>query len=216
MTRGGASIICGGVYHVISRFTAKEWFIESSVERRGYLSLLGTEIAKTDSHCFAFAIMSSHVHLGLVAGAKPLAKWLRPMHTTFAQWINERRGRIGGVFVKGPKVVAFQPAGTERLINYIHHNPVRAGVVASPSESDWTSHRMYLGLDPCPAWLDVECGVALTRFDDRSALAAWIESTTIQRRDLDAVRLVPYRPPGRPKMRNPPEQEAGLDFVAGA
>jgi hypothetical protein len=188
------------VYHLIARFVAKEWFIESAVERRVYLSLLGHAIAMTDWRCFAFAVMSSHVHLGVLAGAIPLADWLRPMHTNFAQWINVRRERIGAVFVRGPNVIAVQPEGTARLINYIHCNPVRAGVVASPRDSDWTSHRAYVGLAQRPSWLNVECGLELAGLDSASALAAWIESTRTDRSDLDAVRLLPYVGPGRPRL----------------
>ena len=100
MTRGGGNVKPGAIYHLISRFVAKEWFIESSVERRAYLSMLGAAIGPTDWRCFAFAVMSSHIHLGLVAGTTPLAEWLRPMHTGFAKWTNRRRDRIGAVFAR--------------------------------------------------------------------------------------------------------------------
>lgn len=41
MARGGSSMIPGVGYHVISRFVAKEWFVESVDQRRGYLSAVG-------------------------------------------------------------------------------------------------------------------------------------------------------------------------------
>ncbi len=102
MARGGGSTKAGVIYHIISRFVAKEWFIESAIERRTYLGLLGTAIAATDWTCFSYAVMSSHIHLGLVAGNDTMASWMRPMHTAFANWLNLRRERIGAVFVKGP------------------------------------------------------------------------------------------------------------------
>ena len=37
-------------------------------------------------------------------------------------------------------------------INYIHRNPVEAGIVADCAEYPWSSHRSYLGR-ACPAWL---------------------------------------------------------------
>jgi hypothetical protein len=39
------------------------------------------------------------------------------------------------------------------LIRYVHNNPVRAGLAARASESSWSSHRAYLGLEACPSWL---------------------------------------------------------------
>jgi len=40
------------------------------------------------------------------------------------------------------------------LIRYVHLNPVRAGLVQSPDASNWSSHRIYQGLDPAPEWFD--------------------------------------------------------------
>lgn len=200
MARGGGSVQDGLVYHLISRFVAKEWFIESARERRVYLSLLGLALSQTDWRLFCFAIMSSHIHLGLVAGTEPLAAWLRPLHTRFAQWLNEQRQRIGAVFVKGPNVIGVEPAGPSRLINYVHRNPVRAGVVAHPSDSDWTSHRAYLGLAHTPRWLNVELGLELAGFADGSALGAWTDRVKIGRRDLEDVQVL-RRNVGRPAQR---------------
>jgi hypothetical protein len=39
------------------------------------------------------------------------------------------------------------------LLRYVHNNPVRAGIVERASESSWSSHRAYLGLEFCPPWL---------------------------------------------------------------
>ncbi len=38
----------------------------------------------------------------------------------------------------------------------VHRNPVEAGVVTRPRDSTWTSHRIYLRLEPAPPWFDVE------------------------------------------------------------
>ena len=84
MSRGGGGIESGRIYHVISRFVAKEWFIDSEAERNMYRSMLGGAIGETDWQLFVYAIMSSHVHLGVRAGDASLAEWMRPMHTRFA------------------------------------------------------------------------------------------------------------------------------------
>ena len=200
MTRGGAHCRADAIYHQISRFVGGEWFMQTDVERRGYLFLLERALAETDWRCFAYALMSSHIHLGLIAGTNPLKDWLAPMHTDFALWINQRReGRIGGVFVKGPDEYEFQPKGTGRLISYIHNNPVRAGVVSHPSESDWTSHRAYLGLAPRPHWLAVERGLELSGFETGAELDAWMEDVMIDKEALEAFRMHPRKSRGRPR-----------------
>lgn len=198
MTRGGASARPGTIYHLISRFVAKEWFIESSAERTTYLLLLGSALERTDWRCFSYAVMSSHIHLGLIAGERPLAEWLRPLHTDFAKWINVRRERVGAVFVRGPELVAFEPSGAAALINYIHCNPVRAGLVADPADSDWSSHQAYVGRVCRPPWLDVDAGLELAGFEDGRALAAWMSEVRVQREGLERFRVAPPRRRGRP------------------
>jgi hypothetical protein len=202
MARGGGSIVAGGIYHVIPRFVANEWLMEGPGERNMYLSLFGGEIVDTDWRCFSYALMSSHLHLAFVAGRDPLAEWMRPLHTKFANWVNERRERIGAVFVKGPNVIEFQPEGAARLISYIHANPVRAEVVARPEDSDWTSFRAYVGAAPRKGWLDVDLGLELAGFSNGAELATWMRATTISRKDLDAVRVAPTKRRGpRPRTR---------------
>jgi hypothetical protein len=187
----------GVAYHVISRFVAKEWFIESALERRMYLALIGHALSSSDWTCFAYAVMSSHIHLALIAGSAPLASWLRPAHTLFANWMNERRQRIGAVFVKGPNMLTVPTNACAKLINYIHYNPVRAGVVRAPEESDWTSHRAYVGAAPAPRWLSVETGLALSDFATASDLQAWCASTQVHREELPPG-VLPRASRGRP------------------
>ena len=170
----------GAVYHVISRFVAREWFICTEEERRGYLQVLGRGLAESDWRCFAYAIMSNHIHLGLVAGTETLASWIRPGHSQFADWINQRRERIGAVFVRGPNVRPVHRDGVARLISYIHCNPVRAGLVVDPRDSDWTSHQAYLGLSHRPSWLHIDLGIELAGFADAAELDAWTAGEDLQ------------------------------------
>ena len=79
------------------------------------------------------------------------------------------------------------PAGVPRLINYIHRNPVRAGVAATTAETSWTSHRAYLGIRHRPSWLDVELGLQLSGFGSVIELDAWIGSNDTTRAELDAI-----------------------------
>ncbi len=189
---------------MISRFVAKEWFVASEVERRGYLMLLGKALERSDWRCLSYAIMSSHVHLCFVAGRQPMRCWMRPLHTDFARWLNERRERIGAVFVRGPNVVELRPEGALHVLSYVHDNPVRAGVVRRAHESDWTSHRAYVGIAPRPPWLHVELGLALAGLDSGRALDASMARASASRADLERLRARPIRPRGRPRVEPGP------------
>lgn len=147
------------VYHLISRFVGNAWFIHEE-ERRQYLRLLGLALEDTDWRCLSYAIMSSHIHLGMIAGSQPPASWIREVHSPFAEMINEKHERIGAVFVRGPKEYGVRDDFVAKLIAYIHNNPVRAGVVRNARDSDWTSHAAYVGLGDTPPWLHVSEGLA--------------------------------------------------------
>jgi hypothetical protein len=126
--RRSRSIQPGVTYHLISRFVASEWFVQTDNDRLQYLRLFGRALLMSDWTSIAYAVMSNHVHHALVAGRDPLASWLGEAHGPFAEWNNERRKRIGSVFVRGPNVIGIQPTGIASVVAYIHRNPVRAHV----------------------------------------------------------------------------------------
>lgn len=211
----------GITYHLISRFVAREWFIRGDVERQQYLALFGRAIIRSDWRCLAYAVMSNHIHAALLAGTESLASWINHAHSPFAEWMNARHGRIGSVFVRGPKLIAVKPTGLARLVAYIHRNPVRAGLATRAAGSTWTSHGAFLDPAERPPWLDVQLALERAGMRDGAELDAWVDATPVERAELDALRLEPVHRGGRPRLvdaceeagpksRNPPEQEAGF------
>jgi hypothetical protein len=87
---------------------------------------------------------------------------MKSVNTGFAMWLNRHvGGRKGAVFTERYKAILVEEeAYLLQLIRYVHNNPVRAGVVADAGNSDWSSHRAYLGLVPAPEWL--KCGYVLS------------------------------------------------------
>ena len=148
----------GGLFHVISRFQDRRYYLDIEGARQRYLSCLGRAAKAHDCRIVAYCLMSSHVHLLLQLGNDSLGKLTKMANSPFATWVNGRRRRgLGGVFSDRPKsVLAHTETYGMELIRYIHNNPVRAGVVERASDSEWSSHRAYMGLEPVPDWLAVE------------------------------------------------------------
>lgn len=167
----------GVTYHLISRFVDRDWFFREEEERANYLRLLGIAMGNSDWRCLAYALMSSHIHLAVIAGREPLSHWILSVHSTFASWMNRRRGRNGPLFARGPKDRAAPPARVGSVIAYIHNNPVRAHVVPRANASAWTSHRAYADLAPAPPWLCVEEGRRLAGVTDPDAFDRWVDMT---------------------------------------
>ena len=171
MSRGPRRCSPSSYQHVISRFVDRRFHFGDDADRHKYLDLLTLTQKATafDWLSFSFALMSSHVHLGLFSGQQALAALFHPLHTRFARYWHKRYGGLGPIFADRPANFEMPPELVPRMIAYHHRNPVTAGVVAVPAESRWTSHRAYLRLDPGPPWLDIERGLALCGFADTSS-----------------------------------------------
>ena len=147
----------GGLFHVIARFHDRRFYLDIEGARDKYLALLGNAAKTHDSRIVAYCLMSSHVHLVLQLGNDPLGRLMKQVHSPFANWINRRRNGLGAILAGRPNSVLV-PCETHgmSLLRYVHNNPVRAGLVARASESSWSSHRAYLGLEETPSWLATE------------------------------------------------------------
>jgi hypothetical protein len=179
----------GAIHHVVSRFVNREFRLRSASERAEYLRRVAASIAGSDWKLLGYALMSSHVHWAAVAGEDPCWRFIKPLHSGFASWFNRTKGTIGPVFASRPTVVVMDRGAAGHLLAYLHNNPVRAGVVADPVESTWTSHRAYVGLEDPPSWLDVTAGLSLSGFDaeirGRTGFHEFVSTRTGAPRDLD-------------------------------
>ncbi|MGE0551389.1 MAG: transposase [Kofleriaceae bacterium] len=189
MPRTVRCYVPGSVYHLIARFVNGEWFIASDVERRKYLSLLEAALSTSDWRCLAYAVMSNHIHLLMIAGSAALSSWIRGVHSPFAGWINHRADRIGPVFVRGPKDRGVEPQNVAKCIAYLHNNPVRAGVTSRARHSAWTSHRAYVGMVAVPSWLCVNEGLARSGFADLREFDRWVDQAPSERPDVDLSKI---------------------------
>jgi REP element-mobilizing transposase RayT len=146
--------VTGGLFHVISRFHDRRFYLDLDGAREKYLELLGRAAQTHDSRVLAYSLMSSHVHLVLQLGNDPLGVFTKKIHSPFGIWVNSQCKGLGTILADRPKsvLVHSETYGME-LIRYVHNNPVRAGVVDRASESSWSSHRAYLALDAVPEWL---------------------------------------------------------------
>lgn len=180
----------GNVLHFISRFINREFFIRSDADRENYVRLLGRALAKTDWKCLAYAVMSNHIHLAMLAGEAPAERWMRRVNSPFAQTLNRERERIGPIFAGRARMWIVPPANIASVIAYIHNNPVRASVCTLARESTWTSHRAYVGLTTAPDWLHVEQGLALAGHSPAS-FEQWVNTSVGVRQEpvvLEGVR----------------------------
>ena len=58
----------GGIFHIISRFTRREFLMCDDAHRNRYLMLLSETLKRTDALLLAWCLMSSHIHLVVKSG----------------------------------------------------------------------------------------------------------------------------------------------------
>ena len=140
-----------------------------------YLQLLERSLRESDWNCAAYALMSNHIHLAMLAGREPLGRWAKRVSTPFAQWMNHRHERLGPVMADRPKSAAVRSEREPHVVAYIHNNPVRAGLVRNAGASTWTSHSLYARGEK--SLIDVAGGLARWGFAGSSEFDTWVTQT---------------------------------------
>jgi putative transposase len=186
MTRYARFHVTGGLFHVISRFHDRRFYLDIDGAREKYLELLGRATKTHDSRIIAYCLMSSHVHIVLQLGNDPLGQLAKRINAPFGNWINKQRKGLGPILADRPRSVLIhsETHGME-LIRYVHNNPVRAGLVKRASQSEWSSHRAYLGLEKPPPWLAVEAVLGPNEKNKESIrrdLAAYVDEGRFEER----------------------------------
>jgi putative transposase len=153
----------GALYHVTSRGNARASIFLEDADRHRFLERLGEMVATYRWECHAYCLMTNHFHL-LVGTPEPnLSAGMRRLNGFYAQWFNDRHGRVGHVLQgRFTAIVVEREAHLAELARYVVLNPVRAGMVRSPERYEWSSLRAAVGLAPAPPWLD--CRSIVERF----------------------------------------------------
>jgi len=152
------------VVHARTRFVNEEFRIQGPGDRQKVREFLGRAVLRSDATILAFAIMSSHIHLLLEMGKRPLDHFYRPFHTMLGIYLNGEPGRLGPVVAGRPWADVVRATTTFGSLRYVHENQMEADMAASLRESDWTSHPYFAGAAPRPGWLDVHRAAFLSGF----------------------------------------------------
>jgi REP element-mobilizing transposase RayT len=128
-------------------------------DRDSFIDRLGDIVKETSTPCYAWALLSNHVHLLLRTGKHSIATVMRRLLTGYAVSFNRRYGRHGQLFQNRYKSILCQedPYLLE-LVRYIHLNPLRAKVVENYSSLGryrYCGHAFILG-NKGNDWQDVD------------------------------------------------------------
>ena len=120
----------GALHHIIVRGINRRKIFFDDADRDDFLDRLGDILSDSQTACFAWALMTNHLHLLLRTGTAPIATVMRRLLTGYAVSFNRRHRRHGPLFQNHYKSILCQedPHLLE-LVRYIHLNPLRAAIV---------------------------------------------------------------------------------------
>ena len=138
--------ICGMPQHVISRGNDRQTIFRHPADYTYYLSQLEAVSKKYGCKIHCYVLMSNHVHL-LVSPQQEhgLAKTMQAIGGRYVRYVNRTYNRTGTLFEGRYKASPIDSDGyLFRCYRYIELNPVRAKIVAKPSDYRWSSSRHHL------------------------------------------------------------------------
>jgi len=189
----------GAFYHVMARGNRREDIFKDEIDRKFLLKALGEACGMSGWRVHAWVLMSNHYHLFIETPEANLSAGMKWLQNAYTRRFNTRHRAWGRLFGDRYKAVLVE-GGTgyyyETLMDYIHLNPVRAGLVRagrgqSVLDYPWSSIGGGHALSPGkrPLWLATEDALGAFGYSDTAAgRREWVERLDRRALEEDAER----------------------------
>jgi putative transposase len=172
----------GAMYHVTARGDRREGIFADERDRETLLRILAQACDKTGWRVHAWVLMHNHYHWLIETPEANLVEGMRWLQNTYTRRFNVRHTLWGHVFGGRYKAVLVEHDPTSdqhyfaNVVDYIHLNPVRAGLVDPKRGTGllnywWSSLSQVYAVAPKrrPAWCAAERGLSAFGFKDTVA-----------------------------------------------
>ena len=143
-----------GIYHVMLRGINRQDIFNDDEDFHRFLQVLYQMVCPSDeitgkqlpARCifYAYCVMTNHVHLLVRESSENLASVIKRIAVSYAHYYNKKYLRYGHLFQDRFKS---EPVNDSAyfftLLQYIHQNPVAAGMTANVSSYPWSSWHEY-------------------------------------------------------------------------
>jgi len=161
----------GAYYHVMARGNRREPIVFDDTDRKTFLRTLGEACERAGFRVHAFVLMTNHYHLLLETPEANLSAGLGWFQNAYTRRINTRHRLWGHLFGGRYKAIVVEEGNWFwEVLDYIHLNPVRAGMVSREEGMEsykWSSVPGYLA-EPGnrPEFLETGMGFSVCGFED--------------------------------------------------
>ena len=147
----------GAWHHVMHRGARRAPIFKLTTDCQGFLDILEVACERTGLEVHAYSLMPNHYHLLIRSPLANLSEGMQYLNSTYTLWLNKRHRWDGPVFRgRFRSELVDKEEYLRVLFAYIHLNPLRASLVPRLHSEAWTSHRVYLGKEERPPWLQTE------------------------------------------------------------
>ena len=175
----------GAVYHVLARGNRRQSIYRDDRDRLAWLDFLSRACQRTGWRVSGWVLMGNHYHLLVKTPRANLVSGMQWLQTAYTVWFNRRHSLSGHLFGGRYKAVLIDEGAPQSnmlygylgtVLDYLHLNPVRAGIVGGRSSKSLLDYRWssLTGAYLCsprkrPKWADVETVFPLFGLKDSAA-----------------------------------------------
>ena len=144
-------------YHVMNRGRSRTKIFHSPEDYLAFIEILREASFQWKVKIAAYCLMSNHYHLLLQTPGANLSRCMRHINGIYTQYYNRTHKSDGPLFRGRYKsIIVDQDRYLLELVQYIHRNPLRAGLVKRLEDYRWTSHKAYISESNQWNWLHKE------------------------------------------------------------
>ena len=120
----------GAIYHVLNRGNYRRDVFETAEAAEAFVTALAEATRRYRWKVHAYVVMRNHYHVALETPQSNLVDGMHWLQSTLAIRFNHLRRERGHLFQgRYQSLLVEDQAALTRLVDYIHLNPVRAGIV---------------------------------------------------------------------------------------
>lgn len=134
-----------GIYHVLLRGINRQVIFEDHEDRLKFLECLTYYKTLCSYKLYGYCLMDNHVHLLIHEREAEIASIMKKIGVRYVAWFNRKYDRCGHLFQD-----RFQSESVENdtyllvVLRYIHQNSLKAGLVRSLRDDQYSSYSEYL------------------------------------------------------------------------
>jgi len=156
-------------YHILARGNDRRPVFAADRDHVHFVELLQAVCERFELEVWSYVLMPNHYHLLVRTRRANLSVAMQWLGVSYTAWFNAKHRRSGHLFQgRFKSFIVEEEDYLQRLILYIHRNPLRAKLVRRLVDYPWSSYRHLAYERSCPPWLARSAVLSLFNADARA------------------------------------------------